>query len=187
MLYIVTATTTSQWFILSQQLLRHSDLHITTTLTSLCSILLQQLLHHYDLYCYSNHYVPMINIVTAHYVTKTSYSSNYYVFMRYIVTATTTLTSLGSLLLQQLLRPYTLYCYNNYYVPMIYMVTAHITSLKPLYYSNSYAHMISTVTATITSPWSILLQHALPQYDPYRYSLLRHYDPYIRRTSTMHQ
>ena len=104
-IYIVTATTTSQWFILSQQLLRHSDLHITTTFTSLCSILLQQLLHPYELYCYSNHYVPMINIVTAQYVTKTSYSSNYYLFMCYIVTAT--ITTLYSKLSQQLqlLRP----------------------------------------------------------------------------------
>ena len=79
MIYIVTATITS----LRPPYYNHSY--------TLCSILLQQLLHPYELYCYSNHYVPMINI--------------FYVFMRYIVTAT--ITSLRSKLSQQLqlLRP----------------------------------------------------------------------------------
>ena len=70
---------------------------------------------------------------------------------------------------------------------MIYTGTTYTTQLQPIYYSNSYAQMISTITATITFPEYILLQHALRQYDPYRYSLIRPYEPYIRRTSAIHQ
>ena len=88
--------------------------------------------------------------------------------MIYMVTAT--ITSLWSILLQHLLRPYDPYCYSNYYVFMTYLVTAPITSfwtillqqlLRPydLYgYNNYHISMIHIATATITSLWFILLQ-----------------------------
>ena len=88
--------------------------------------------------------------------------------MIYMVTAT--ITSLWSILLQHLLRPYDPYCYSNYYVFKTYIVTAHIMSfwtillqqlLRPydLYgYNNYHISMIHIATATITSLWFILLQ-----------------------------
>ena len=91
--------------------------------------------------------------------------------MSYIVTAT--ITSLWSIMLQQLLRLYDLYGHSNYYTTMISNVTAPSTSLwstllqqlfrlYDLYcYSNYCIFMIYSVTATITSLWSILLQQLL--------------------------
>ena len=67
-------------------------------------------------------------------------------------------------------------------VHKIHIVTAHITSLGPLYYSNSYVLMISTVTATITALYSILLQHLLRPYDLYCYSIY-----YVTKTFILQQ
>ena len=106
--------------------------------------------------------------------------SNYPVLINY--TATAPITSLWSILLQQLSCLYDLYCYSNYYVLMIYTVTTHITSLwtilsqqllrlYDLYgYSNYHVFTIGIVTATITSSWSILLQHLPHLYELYCYS-----------------
>ena len=87
-----------------------------------------------------------------------------------------------ALLLQLLLRSYYLDRHSNYYVSMIYMVTAPITSLWPLCYSNYFVPMIYIETPTITSLWSILLQQLLGPYDPYCYSTY-----YVTRTSILQQ
>ena len=77
--------------------------------------------------------------------------------MIYMVTAT--ITSLWSILLQHLLRPYDPYCYSNYYVFMTYIVT-----------STYHAFLNYIVTATTTPLWSIWLQQLSHLYDPYCYS-----------------
>ena len=62
---------------------------------------------------------------------------------------TASITSLWSISLQHLLRPYDLYGYNNYSVSMIYIVTANISFPCP------------TSLQQLLRPWSILIQPLL--------------------------
>ena len=97
-------------------------------------------------------------------------NSNYYVFMIYPVTTTTTNASLWSL--KQLSCPYDPYCYSHYHVSTIYTVTATIMSLCSISYcyNNYYVITIYTITATITSLRSIPLQQLSCPYKLYCYS-----------------
>ena len=109
----------------------------------------------------------MIYIATATITVLWSILSQHITSLKPLTPAT--LMSLCSILLQQLLRPYDLYCHSNY---------------------NSYVPRTSTVTATITALYSILFQQLLRPYDLYCYStyyvtktfilqqLLRPYDLY---------
>ena len=83
---------------------------------------------------------------------------------------TATITPLWSILLQPLLRLYDLYCYSNYYVFMIYIVTVPITYLWPILLQHLLRPMLHIATATITSLCSLLLQQLLRPYDLYCYS-----------------
>ena len=87
----------------------------------------------------------MIPIVTAAHITSYDGYSNYYAPMIYIVTAT--ITSLCSILLQQLLCPYAIYCYSNYYVSMISITTATLTSLCYPLLQHLIRHYVLIATA----------------------------------------
>ena len=170
MIYIVTATLTSLWSTLTQQLsrlyelYRYNTYHVSRNYIVTTPSTPNDLpgYSNYDPYCYST---PMLYTATATIPSLCSISlqhllcpyeqhwySTYYVLLIYIVT--TNITSLWLILSQQLLRPYDPYCYSNYYVFMPYVVTA------PNIFQNYIA------TATTTPLWAIWLQQLPHLYDP---------------------
>ena len=128
-----------------QRLLRLYDLYgynnysvpmiyiVTANIPSPWPISLQQLLQPYDLNCHSNYnsYVPTLSCTCVAFSPFAKlnrfFPKNSYVPR--ISTVSANITTLYSILLQQLLRPYDLFWYSTYYVHMTYIVTASTTSI----------------------------------------------------------